>query len=47
MTDKDDKDVEKERIALSVRENMLLPRFARFIDTVKIILLKTFWTSLY
>ncbi|XP_026319562.1 uncharacterized protein LOC113230047 [Hyposmocoma kahamanoa] len=44
---RDDADMERERRALSVRANMLVRRFARCTDTVKITLFKAFCTSLY
>ncbi|XP_046972890.1 uncharacterized protein LOC124539635 [Vanessa cardui] len=42
---KDDEDIERERRALSVRANMLVHRFGRCTDTVKITLFKAY--SLY
>jgi hypothetical protein len=44
---KDDYDIERERRALSVRANMLVHRFGRCTDAVKITLFKAYCTSFY
>ncbi|CAG5028909.1 unnamed protein product [Parnassius apollo] len=44
---KDDEDTERERRALTVRANMLVHRFGRCTDAVKITLLKTYCASFY
>ncbi|CAK1585600.1 unnamed protein product [Parnassius mnemosyne] len=44
---KDDEDIERERRALSVRANMLVHRFGRCTDAVKITLFKAYCTSFY
>ncbi|CAK1598306.1 unnamed protein product [Parnassius mnemosyne] len=43
---KDDEDIERERRALSVRANMLVHRFGRCTDAVKITLFKAYCTAL-
>lgn len=44
---RDDGDIERERRALSVRSNMLVRRFARCTNTVKVTLFKSFCQSFY
>ncbi|XP_063539546.1 uncharacterized protein LOC134748704 [Cydia strobilella] len=44
---KDDRDIERERRALSVRANMIARRFARCSKEVKVTLFRAFCTSLY